>query len=84
MPKKSYSVLVPATMSISIMVEAESEEDAKSKAFDVPFRVEIEMDKDADGGAEIIEFEMHEQITKSWTFYGGTERGRGRAPGQRR
>ncbi len=68
--KKSYSVLVPATMSISILVEAESEEDAVEAAFSAPFSLKIKMDKDADCGAEIGEFEMHRKVCRGNMFYG--------------
>jgi hypothetical protein len=62
-----YSVLIPCTMSVNIIVEAGSKEEALSKAFDASFSVKI------DEGAEcvdICDFETHEKIIKGNVFYG--------------
>ena len=65
-----YNVLIPCTMSISVVVEAENEEEAKNKALDVDLRVKLESDDPV--GPEIYDVGMHRQIVQGNVYYGCT------------
>jgi hypothetical protein len=59
-----YSVIIPCTLSVQVIVDAENKEDALAKAFDVDFYV------DKVAGAELCDFRAHGQIVKGNVFYG--------------
>ena len=63
-----YSVLIPCTMSISVVVEAENKEEAKRKALDVDLRVKIESDDTAD--PQVNYFKMHRMIADGNLYHG--------------
>jgi hypothetical protein len=66
---KTFTVLVPCTLSISFKVEAEDCKDAIDKALQAELTVQV-IDEDRNN-VDIEDFDMHEYITKDNEFYGG-------------
>jgi hypothetical protein len=64
-----YTVSIPATARIDILVEAESEKEAIEKAWEVEYNLEVEEEGDIET-VQIGEFQMHEQIVQGNVFSG--------------
>ncbi len=65
---KTFTVLVPCTLSICFEVEAEGKIDAISKALQTEFTVRVIDENQVDVNVE--QFEIHEYVIKGNVFYG--------------